>query len=276
MTTVLVDPSNAGQASAWDGPEGEFWAEEADAFDRSVAAYDADLLAAADLRPGERVLDVGCGTGHITREAARRCAPGTAVGIDLSARMIEVARSRGGGGVSYRQADAQVAALDEVDVVLSRTGAMFFGRPADAFANLRRALKPDGRIVLLVWQAYERNEWIRDLRAALAAGRDLPMPPADAPGPFSLADPGRLRSLLTGAGFADLHVADVRRPMDFGPDVDSAYALLTGLLGWMLHGLDDAARTGALAELRRTLQEHATPDGVRFGSAAWLVTGRAV
>jgi SAM-dependent methyltransferase len=275
METV-IDPVNADQARAWDGDEGDYWARHADAFDRSVAAYDADLLDAAAIRPGDDVLDVGCGTGLITVEAARRCAPGRAVGVDLSARMISVARAGAPANASFRRADAQVAALGSYDVLVSRTGVMFFGDPEAAFANLRRAVRPGGRVALLVWQEFARNEWILLLREALAAGRDLPVPPPDAPGPFSLGDPARVRSLLGGAGFVDVELADVRRPMDFGADVDSAYELLSGLLGWMLLGLSPAARDGALASLRSVLTAHATPEGVRLGSAAWLVTARAI
>lgn len=150
---------------------------------------------------------------------------------------------------------------------------MFFGRPHDAFANLRRALRPGGRLALLVWQAYERNEWIVALRSALAAGRALPAPPPAAPGPFSLADPDHTRALLTGAGFTGVRIAAERRPMDFGPDPEPAFELVSGLLGWMVRDLDETGRSAALAELRRTLQAHATPAGVHLGSAAWLVTG---
>ena len=283
MTTVplLVDPSNADQARAWDGAEGTYWAGHPDAFDRTMAGYDPGFLAAAALYPGDQVLDVGCGTGLTTRAAARLCAPGRALGVDLSGRMIEVARGAadraGLINASFEQADAQVHDFGAGlwDVVLSRTGVMFFGRPAAGFANLRRALRPGGRLVLLVWQPYERNEWIQVVRTALAAGRDLPAPPPDAPGPFALGDPDRLRSLLAGAGFAGIELADVRQPMDFGPDAGAAYDFLTGLLGWMVAGLDDAARSAALATLRRTLERHATAAGVRLGSAAWLVTARA-
>lgn len=280
MTAVplLVDPSNADQARAWDGTEGDYWAGHADAFDRSMAAYDPVLLGAAALHPGEHVLDVGCGTGRTTREAARLCAPGHALGVDLSARMIEVARAGAAGLVnaSFEQADAQVHDFGAglYDVLLSRTGVMFFGEPAVAFGNLARALRPGGRLALLVWQPYPENEWIQVLRAALAAGRDLPVPPPGAPGPFSLGEEDRLRALLTGAGCRDVVVTGVRRPMDFGPSVEAAYAFVAGLLGWLVADLDPAARSAALASLRRTLAAHATPDGVRLGSAAWLVTAR--
>lgn len=269
----VVDPSNGEQARAWDGNEGAYWAERAEAFDRSVAAYDRALLDAAAVRPGAEVLDVGCGTGHVTRAVGRSAAPGTATGIDLSGPMIEVARAAG--GAAYVQGDAQVHPFPAgaYDLVVSRTGAMFFGDPDAAFANLRRALRPGGRLVLLVWQTAERNEWIGAVSAALT-GRAL-SPPPGAPGPFSLGEPERVRSLLGGAGFAGITVTGVREPMDFGPDAGSAYGFLTGLLGWMVAGLDSDRRAAALAALRRDIEAHATPAGVRYGSAAWLVTATA-
>lgn len=207
IRTGPVDPSNAEQARAWDGDEGAYWAARAEAFDRSMAGYTDDLLAAAAVRPGDEVLDVGCGAGQVTRAAARSAEPGRATGIDLSGRMLEVARAaaarEGLDTVSFVRGDAQVHPFPTAgyDLVVSRTGTMFFGDPAAAFGNLRRALRPRGRLVLLVWQAADRTEWIGALLTALSAGRPVPVPPPDAPGPFSFGDPDRIRALLTGAGF---------------------------------------------------------------------------
>lgn len=276
MTSTTVDRSNVDQARAWDGDEGAYWAERAAAFDRSVAGYDPALFAAAAIRPGDEVLDVGCGTGTVTREAARLARPGRVTGIDLSGRMIEVARAAaardGLDTVSFVQGDAQVHPFPDgsFDLVVSRTGAMFFGDPPAAFGTLRRALRPGGRLALLVWQAAERNEWIGAVSTALT-GRPL-SPPPGAPGPFSLGDPDHVRSLLTGAGFAGVAVTGVEDVMHFGPDADSAYGFLTGLLGWMVGDLDGERRRAALAALRRDIEAHVTPDGVRYGSAAWIVT----
>jgi len=276
--TVDVAPGNAGQSSAWDGAQGAFWAAEADRFDRSVARYDAAFFAAAELRPGDRVLDVGCGTGRTTREAARRT--GSALGVDLSSAMLEVARQRaadeGLTGVRFEQADAQVAAFPPAgfDVAISRTGAMFFADPVAALANVGRALAPGGRLVLLVWQALEANEWMTEILGALAAGRPLPAPPPGAPGPFSLADPARIREVLTAAGHRQVEVEGLAEPEWWGADPDDALAFVLGLAGWLLEGLDDAAREDAVADLRRRIEAHTGPDGVEFGSAAWLVTAR--
>jgi SAM-dependent methyltransferase len=276
--SVDVDPGNAAQLGAWDGAQGAHWAAQADRFDRAVARYDEPFLAAAGLRPGDRVLDVGCGTGRTTRDAAR--ITGSAVGVDLSSAMLDVARRRaaeeGLTGVRFEQADAQVAAFPPAgfDVAISRTGAMFFADPVAALANVGGALVPGGRLVLLVWQALEANEWMTEILGALAAGRPLPAPPPDAPGPFSLADPGRIRAMLTAAGHRQVEVEGLAEPEWFGTDADDAVAFVLGLAGWLLDGLGPAARDGAVADLRRRMEAHAGPGGVELGSAAWLVTAR--
>jgi SAM-dependent methyltransferase len=272
----LIDPTNADQARAWDGTEGDYWADHADAFDRTMAGYDPVLLDAAALHPGEHVLDIGCGTGAVTRAAARLCAPGHAVGLDLSARMVEVARAGAAGLVnaSFQQADAQVHDVGTglYDVLLSRTGVMFFGDPVAAFANLARALKPDGRMVLAVWQPLAENEWLSEFRRAVDAGRDIPLPTPDGPGPFSMGDADRVRAVLTAAGFAEPELVGVREPMYYGPDVATAEAFVLGMVGGALTELDDAARADAMAALRATLEAHLHKDGVMYRSAMWIVT----
>ena len=128
--------------------------------------------------------------------------------------------------------------------------------------------------MLLVWQPPDRNEWFTGLTGALAAGRSLPPPPADAPHPFTLADPTVAARTVTAAGFTDVAVAGLDGVMTLGPDAGRAYDFSLGLLGWMLTGLDDAAHRRAEHALRRTIDAHAGPQGVRFGAATWLITAR--
>ncbi len=275
--SVLVAPSNAEQFRAWDGEEGAYWAAHADHLDRSVAAYHHLLLDAATIGPDDRVLDVGCGTGQTTRDAARAAATGSALGVDLSSRMLEHARRRaaaeGVGNVSFEQVDAQVHPFEAkaYDVAISRTGAMFFSDLVAAFTNIARALRPAGRLALLTWQPLPQNEWIREFSGALAAGRDVPVPPPDAPGPFSLADPDRVRTILDAAGFADIELAGTSAGMWFGTDANDAYRFVLGLLGWMLDGLEDTGRARALDALRSTMTAHETDRGVIYQSAAWTI-----
>jgi SAM-dependent methyltransferase len=271
-----VDPSNADQAKAWDGDEGAYWAAHPERFDRSLADYQPAFLDAAAVTNGDRVLDVGCGTGEETRAAAQAGAA-DALGVDLSSEMLEVARrlaaDQGLTTARFEQADAQIAPFPDAgfDTVVSRTSAMFFGDQPAAFANLARALRPGGRMVLLVWQPFPRNEWIASIGGAMAAGRDLPQPPPDK-GPFSLSDPDRVRLLLTQAGFTDVDLTGLEEPMWFGDDADDADAFVLGLLGWMLEGLDEEGRQRAQRDLRATMEAHAGPDGVTFGSATWLIS----
>jgi SAM-dependent methyltransferase len=276
-SAVPIDPSNADQLRAWDGDEGAYWAEHADYFDRSVAAYHEKLMVTAAITDRDRVLDVGCGTGQTTRDAARAATSGSALGVDLSARMVELARRRaaeeGVDNASFEQVDAQIHPFPPAafDVAISRTGAMFFGDLIAAFANIGHAMVRGGRLVLVTWQPLPANEWIREISGALAAGRGLPAPPADAPGPFSLSQPERVRSILTAAGFTDIDLEGTTAGMWFGTDADDAHRFVLGLMGWMLQGLEDTDRGRAIDGLRAAMAAHETPDGVVFGSAAWTI-----
>ncbi|HLU59202.1 MAG TPA: class I SAM-dependent methyltransferase [Pseudonocardia sp.] len=267
-----VDPANADAATAWDGPTGDVWADHADSFDAGVARYLPHLVEAAAIEPTMHVLDVGCGNGLTTREAARRAA--SATGVDLSTRMLDVARRRaaeeGIANVSFVRADVQIADLGEAryDRNISRNGVMFFADPVAAFANLARAVTPDGRLVLQVWQPMSENPWFTDFRRAVPS----PVPPPDGPGPFALGDPDRVRSVLTAAGFAEPELRGVREPMYYGPDVATADRYVSAMLGGPLGELDEAARAEARAALRATLADHLGPDGVTYPSAMWIIT----
>jgi SAM-dependent methyltransferase len=276
--TLHIDPSNAGQARAWDGGEGEYWAQEADQFDRALRGYRTRFLDAAAIEATDQVFDIGCGTGETTRDAARHANAGHALGLDLSGEMLRVARQRAAAeqlpNTSFEQADAQVHPFPEgaFDVAISRTGTMFFADPLAAFHNIARALRPGGRFVQLVWQAPQRNEWFTEFTTALAAGRELPVQPPQAPGPFALADPDRISGLLTDAGFRTPRIKGLTAPMHFGTDPETAQRFVIGLLGWLLAGLDDHGRGRALADLRASLDAHRTPEGVLYPSATWLIT----
>jgi SAM-dependent methyltransferase len=277
---LAADSSNADQVAAWDGNDGDFWTAQARRFDETLANCHGPFLAAAGTREGDRVLDVGCGTGQTTRDVARTAATGSALGVDLSSRMIALARetatAEGVTNVEFRQADAQIDPFETegFDAAVSRMGSMFFGDPTAAFTNIGRALRPNGRLTLLTWQGLADNEWLTEFRAAMAVGRDLPTPPPHVPSPFSLADPDRVRTILGSAGFVDISLDDLSVPMSFGPNRDDAFDFIVGLAGWMLDGLDDADRDTAVASLRATIAEHTGERGVSYRCATWIVRAR--
>ena len=274
----MSDP-NADMRRAWDGPDGDIWAASAEQYESRGAGHRRLLLEAAAIVAGERVLDLGCGNGASTIEAARMAAPGEVVGIDLSAAMLSNARARsaaaGWTNATFVHGDAQVHDFEpeSFDVVVSNVGAMFFDDKVAAFTNLRRALRPGGRMALMVWQRLESNEWLLALREALAMGRDLPSPVVGLPGPFGLADPDQVSALLSDTGFTDVRFGDVREPLVFGASTAAAYALMVddGPTRGLLEGLGDADKAAALDQLRAIVAAHETPSGVTFGSASWLI-----
>lgn len=279
MTTTIA---NTEMAAAWDGEEGDEWVEHADRFDATGRFIDARFEAEVAIGPDEDVLDIGCGTGKSSRDAARRAR--SVLGVDLSSRMLEEAarrsRAEGLANVRFVRADAQVHPFepDAHDLAISSFGAMFFGDPTAAFANIGRALRPRSRLALLSWRRFEDNEWLRVFFDALAAGRDLPAPPTGAPGPFGLADPGQVTAILQGAGFEDVALTPVDEPTWFGRDAEDAWDFVSGMgiVRGLSGGLAPDARAEALGRLRGAVAAHETPDGVLLGSAAWLITARRV
>lgn len=277
MATTDIDPSNARQLRDWDGAHGSYWAEHADLYDRSVGDYRPALLAAADPASGDRILDVGCGSGQLAIDLVRASPGARALGVDLSAAQLEIARYRGAGlAVEFLQADAQVHHFEPAahDLTVSRTGTMFFGDAAAAFANLAAATKPGGRLVILVWRSLAENEWLREIFEALRVGRDLPMPPPGAPGPFSQSDPAAVEPMLAAAGWCDIGFEALDESIWLGHDADHGARWQLGQSAWLLVGTDETQRATAAANLRALFAAHQTPDGVRLASAAWLITAR--
>jgi SAM-dependent methyltransferase len=250
-------------------------------YDAELRLHNEHFRAATGVRPHDRVLDVGCGAGQTTREAARAALPGEALGVDLAADMLDRARrlsdDEGLRNVTYLQADAAAHRFPPAhfDVCISRFGTMFFADPVAAFANLGRALRPAARLVLLVWQDSEHNEWSSAIRHALT-GTAAPTRAADGPGPFSLADPATTTGILTAAGFTDVSFTDVHEPAYYGPDSTSAYHAVLKLYEPkdLLATMDTATVEHARRRLRATVAAHDTGSGVYFDSRAWIVTAR--
>jgi SAM-dependent methyltransferase len=251
-----------------------------DFYDFELRAHHEHLRAAYGISAGEEVLDIGCGTGLTTREAARAAAPGRVVGVDVSARMLERARQLTAverlDNVRYELGDAQVHRFERAgfDVAISRFGTMFFSDPAAAFANIAAALRPRARLVLLVWQPHEDNEWARAIDAALGDAARPPQPGAD---PFSLGDAEATAGLLQGAGFEDVRLEDVHEPVFYGDDLDAALAVVRGFQDTRaaLAGLSDSEAARTVERLREMLAAHYSDErGVVLDSHSWLITAR--
>jgi SAM-dependent methyltransferase len=246
-------------------------------YDAELQRHDEALHRACGIETGDRVLDIGCGTGHTTRRAARTAPMGLAVGVDVSAPAIDRARRLAAAdelrNVAFECADAQVHRFPpgRFDLAISRFGTMFFADPAAAFANIGNALRPNGRVVMMVWQAHHRNEW------SVVLHRTLGDPPSGiapaAPDPFSLADPPTVTRMLEAAGFADVAFTDVREPVYYGADLDAALRWVSGFscASQALEQLDAANADRAVQRVRQALAEHLRPDGVWLDSRAWIV-----
>ena len=275
---LSVAPGNNDQLAAWDGDEGAVWAAHPEFFDSSVRHLHRRLVEAAAVAPDDRVLDLGCGSGQCTRDAARQATRGEAVGIDLSRPMLRVAEEtaarEGLGNVRFVHGDAQVHPFEPgtFDVAVSRTGAMFFADQVAAFTNVARALRPGGRLALVSWRSAAENEWFTSLVHALRPDLPVIAPPPDAPSPFRHADPDVTTSILTAGGFEQVALTPLDAPMYFGRDAEEGFRVVSDLLAWMVREVEPAERVESLARLRGLLQAHETGDGVAMGCAAWLIT----
>jgi SAM-dependent methyltransferase len=251
-----------------------------DFYDAELRAHHDHFRAAWGIDPGDEVVDIGCGAGLTTREAGRAAVPGRVLGVDVSERMLDRARelteAERLGNVRYEAGDAQVHRFDRAgfDVAISRFGTMFFADPAAAFENIAAALRPQARLVLLVWQPREHNEWARAIDAALADAAQ-PWPPGM--DPFSLGDAEATARLLERAGFDEVRFEDVREPVFYGHEVE---AVLAFVRGWQntsaaLTSLSDGGAARVVERLRTTLAAHWSVErGVVFDARSWLVTAR--
>jgi SAM-dependent methyltransferase len=279
----MSEAANTQQITYWNDAPGKTWADLQDVLDVQLEPMGAAVLKALAARPGERVIDVGCGCGQTTLALADAVgAASLALGVDISEPMLEVARRRGADRPQARflNADAQTHAFDAggFDALHSRFGVMFFDDPTAAFANLRRALKLGGRLAFLCWRSPAENPIMTTPMAA--AQKHLPPPEPMAPGtpgPFAFADPERVRAILADAGFADIEI----RPQDMPAGGNTReetleLSLRVGPLGRMLRENPQVDREAAVADVRAAIAAHARPDGrVFMDSACWIVTARA-
>ncbi|MFD0360716.1 class I SAM-dependent methyltransferase [Nocardia sp. GCM10030253] len=274
---------NSHQAQAWNGYEGQHWADNHDRYNTLVSGLNKHLFAVAKVGPGDRVLDIGCGAGQTTRLAAGLASQGHAVGVDLSEPMLDRARriaaEEGISNVTFEQADAQVHSFPTAgfDLAISRGGIMYFSDPVAAFANIGRALVPGGRLVFGCGRDYGENEFDR-IWEAMMRHVELPDPAEDnAPGPVNFTNSGQITSVLTEAGFAQVTAEPRESVSVFGRDAEDA---TTFIFGWgpVRHWLrnassaDVAAARESVADALRTFE---IDGAVRLSGPSWVFTAVA-
>jgi len=275
---------NAQQIEYWNGPVGERWVALQDKLDRNLSGVTDGILPFAAARAGERVLDIGCGGGTTSFLLEEKVGPeGAVLGADISRPLLGLARERAkakGSRVQFLEADASASDFGggRFDLGFSRFGVMFFADPIAAFANIKRAMAPGGRLAFVCWRAMRDNEWTRV--PFDAAKRFLPDEgPADphAPGPFAFADPARLKTILARAGFADVAIEKYDTTMRLGGTAQTAAseAFNIGPVARAVAGLDEATRAKILAAIEAAWKPFESPNGVAPGAAVWLVGAKA-
>lgn len=274
------DELAAEQAAYWKGAGGTMWLGAYDRIQRGIAGFSETALEAAAAQPGERALDVGCGTGGTTAELAKAIGDrGHVLGVDISEPLVGAARSQGLGNATFEVADATTHAFEPAsfDLVFSRFGVMFFGDPVAAFQNVHRALKPSGRLVFLCWRTAAENAWsMVPMRAAQPFLPPMARPGPEDPGQYSFGDRSRVERILTQAGFKNLSIEPVDRMVNQGNDVPDVLQRI-GDFGPLARAFKDVAPeqiAKAMAAIAEALGPHATADGVKLAGACWLVRAR--
>ena len=276
---------NADQIAYWNGPGGQRWARRQQVQDVLLGPIADILLDRAQPKAGERIVDVGCGSGATTIAFARKVgASGHALGVDVSGPMLEQARASAPAGarIEFMQADATVYPFEaaSADLVASRFGVMFFADPAKSFANLHGALRPSGRLAFACWREPRENPWMMTpLQAVYKHAPRLPQQGPEDPGPFSFASEARVHRILDAAGFKAIAMEPCNLALDIaiGGGLDAAVrgALDIGPASRALEDQSAAVREAATQSIREALAPHVKGNTVPLPAAIWIVTARA-
>lgn len=275
-----TDQLAAEQATYWKGAGGTMWLGAYDRIRRGIGEFGEIVLKAAGAQPGERVLDVGCGTGETTAALARAVgSTGLVLGVDISDTLIAAARAQNVSNADFEVGDAAVwpFAPQSFDLVFSRFGVMFFADPVAAFRNLRRAMKPSGRLVFLCWRTPAENPWgAVPMRAAQPHLPPMERPGPEDPGQYAFGDRNRVERILGQAGFKDLSLEPVDQMLNQGSNVAEVMERI-GDFGPLARAFKDATPeqvAKAKSAVAEALKPFQTPDGVKLAGACWLVRAK--
>jgi ubiquinone/menaquinone biosynthesis C-methylase UbiE len=276
---------NADQIAYWNGPGGQHWTDRQQAQDTLLAAVADILVDRAAVKAGERIIDVGCGCGATTIAFAQKVGPGGHVsGIDISAPMLARARQIAPAGLpaDFVLADATVYPFDPAsfDALVSRFGVMFFADPALSFTNMRKALRPSGRLAFACWREPRDNPWLMmPLQAVYKHVPKLPQLGPEDPGPFAFASEARVNRILSEAGFSQIAMERCNLSLDvgIGRGLDAAVetALEIGPAARALDGQPPDLRAAAATSIREALAAFVSGPAVPLPASIWIVTAKA-
>jgi ubiquinone/menaquinone biosynthesis C-methylase UbiE len=282
MTLPSIDNRNADQAEYWNGAGGEHWTRQQKVQDLVLEPVLDILIDRAKIKPGERILDIGCGCGASTFALAQRAgSSGHVTGLDISAPMLGRARelTPPGAPIEFVLADATVYDFKPAsfDVLFSRFGVMFFADPTASFKNMRKALRPDGRMIFACWRTPRENPMlILPLQEAYKHVPKLPEVKPEDPGPFAFADDKRVKTILRDAGFSSVAVdrADLKFDIATGRGLDAALETATaiGPASRAIAGQPPALANAAIESIRAALAKHQTGNRVLLDGSIWIVT----
>jgi SAM-dependent methyltransferase len=285
MDTPTDQGKNADQIAYWNGANGQRWTDRQAEQYVLLAPVSRTLIDRAAAKAGGRVIDVGCGCGSTSMAFAEQVAPdGFVLGVDISGPMLARARELAPRHlpVDFVQADATVYPFDpqSFDLVVSRFGVMFFAEPAISFANLRRALRPSGRLAFACWREPRENPWmLAPLQAVYQHVPKLPPPGPDDPGPFAFASEERVNRILGEAGFTSIAMESIGLSFDIaiGRGLDAAVqsAMQIGPSSRALDGHPPEVRAAAAKSVRELLTPFVRGDSVPLAGSIWMVTARA-
>jgi len=279
--------ANGLAAEAWEGEMGDKWLAHIDRFEGMIAPVGEALVEKAAVRPGDRIIDIGCGSGVNSFDLAERVGPeGLVTGLDISPSLVAEgqhrALARGIENVHFVVGDAGMVRIpgEGFDVLFSRFGVMFFEDPYAAFTNMHSFLKSDGRMIFACWGPPAENPWVSELMAIAADYVELPKPDPRAPGPMAFADPDYVRDILEKAGFGHIRIEPWHGRQLVGgkgatPEEAADFVMDVLFPGEALEDQPDDVKTQARARALDLFKAAATPDGVSLPCMAWFVSADA-